>query len=127
MGKVLSYNNYFYVAGEYMEFKHCKVTSIGQDERSTNVWLYFVRGDSVLFTGCSSSWKDLFLAIHTKKYVCDNKVVVKLRSRTAGNGPTVLRNAILEKHTCCWMIEQQCYMTDCFMHKYGDLMLAYCS
>ena len=65
------------------------------------------------------SYRDLFLAIVTRKYVCDIMIIGELRSRTTGNSPTVLRNVLLEKHTRNWLIKQRWYMTDCFLLKYG--------
>jgi len=58
------------------------------------------------------SYRDLFLPIVTRKYVCDIMIIGELRSRTTGNSPIALRNRN-------WLIEQRWYMTDCFLHKYG--------
>jgi len=68
------------------------------------------------------SYRDLFPAILTHKYCLDSRIAGELR-RTAGNSSSTFRNILIEKYTYCWMIEQQCYMTDNFLHKYVDMVI----
>ena len=124
--RVLSYDS-FYLIGSISSVITARHSSFHMTRGLDRFCCCLAKDSSLFFrilAQLDKSYRDLFLAIVTRKYVCDIMIIGvtrkyvcdimiigELRSRTTGNSPTVLRNRN-------WLIEQRRYMTDCFLHKY---------
>ena len=106
---VLDMQEYYYLAGEYMDCKTCISTFLSWDHRMLRQLPDFVRSR--------------FPEVLTRKYACDRSVATLLRARTAGNSSTSVRNNVHELHSEEYLRHQLLYLSACQRHRSGVAMM----
>ena len=102
---VVDLKDSYYLASEYWEYRSCKGTFIGWDQRMVDM--------------VPEGTREIFPAVLTRKYACDRAVVGLMKARTLGNSSTALRNNLLEQHSDEWLRQELLYLSCCQRHKRG--------